>query len=1524
MFILPGYMIHEKIYDNDIIEFYKGIAVGSKMPVFIKKLKEEASTPANISRFAREWEITRNIEIEGTLKPIRLEKLADTYVMIMEDIGAILFSHYIKDTIIDIKSFLDIAIQLSETLSKLHHKGIVHRDISAVNILIQPDTNKVQIMNFYRADLLPPKTNNQTAMYESIGDYGNDFYSLGKMLYEILNKTNTSRIYNNKVPETLWFVIMKMISYNPYERYQSAYGFINDLKKCSYQWNLTGRIEPFKLGQTDTFLHFQLPKDFFGRQKEADMLRDAFEKACNGEGEFLLVNGYPGVGKTMLIDRVLKPIAIKNGYFAYGKFDEMHKNIPYAPFVNAMGNILRMIMTESKEELILWRKRILKALGTNGAIITELIPELELIIGPQPPIEDLKPKEAQYRFLMTFGNFIKIFAEKGHPLVLFLDDLQWADLSSLKLISYLCNDTRLNYMLLVGAYRKNEVSEEHQLLITVRGIADDGIPVKNIALSPFNRQETVEFIEGALRCSKENASFISEKLYRETYGIPLFLGQLLISLYESNILVFNAENSCWEWKEESAQGIQIPDGIAEFMFEKLKNLNEETRNLLMMASCIGNSFDLNTISAVCEKTQIEAENLLLPALMEGLVFRSSSSSQNGTEQYEFFHDVVRQAAYSMLSTEEKKRTHVMVGRLIMQNTRQEEIENKLLPILEHINRGLNLIEDPGERLQLARYNLISGRKAKASAAYDSARNFFRAGIELLPSDSWNSNYLLSYNLYLELVQCEYLIGDVLIAEKLFEMIIKNIKSEIEKADLFALKMILYASGRKYDEAVEIGIKILEKLGANVPRKPGLYSNAKELLLYKWYMRNKSIEDLLNLPEMKDPIQKKIAQLYISLILSTCTSHPDLYSYCIIKIGNHGLKYGNTEMASVGYIGYAITEGSVLGNYSAGYKLGKIAIEHVERFGKSYTKCIVYFTMGALVQHWKCHGKDGMYYLNKAVKYAFEAGDVLIAGYAYCIILENGFIIGTIIDEIEREIHKLKSYARRMNHENLDANILIYEKHIKNLANPELDVSPVGVDDSDEQQIIKKAKGDKGSLAAYYYTKLQTCYLLGNYRDALLIAEKVKNCASTIMGFMISAEFNFYQSLAITASYNKLSVKDKRRLMNVLKKNQKQMKKWSDYCPANFLHKYLLIEAEISRVLRNKQKAMDLYDKAIESANENNYIQNEAIACELAARFYIEEGRYRIAAAYLTDALKLFKQWGAYAKVENLKACYPELLGKAEIKKEKNDNVLTANTQNDISVASYIEDETQDDIEIYTIQKEIESITEYSAPDEIFQNLLKSLIRITEAHRGFLILEKNDKLYIEAILEPGKDACDYIKPIPLEKYSDFSKKIVRYVARTLEPVIVNREDDYGIFAKDAYIEKSGVKSIACVPLKHRGISIGVIYLENDSTEEAFTGRHLENLKFFASQITYIKALEVLLVNSEVEKNEQMSMVFADNLTEREIEVLRFISYGLSNKEIGERLDMTINTVKTHIKNIYGKLQVNRRVQAVEKAKKLNIV
>lgn len=1565
MSVLPGYIIHEEIHENSRIRIYRGSTVHDRMPVIVKVLRPEAANPIEISRFIYEYEITQNLEIEGIIKPMRLERAGETLALIMEDTGAVFLREYIRNNPVELPVFFDIAVQLVRILDEIHQNGIIHRNLKPENILVHPVTGKVKIIDFSEAVHFSMKSENnavpgaalrnleymspeQLGRVEGGADYRSDFYSLGVVFYEMLTgqlplqaadpgewirihisrKPEAPDKINLGIPPALSAVIMKLLSKNADERYQSAWGLVRDLEECRRQWNLTGRIEPFTLGRMDVSARFELPRRLFGREMEAETLKTAFERTCAGQGEFVVVSGYAGTGKTVLINEILRPIAMKKGYFGYGKFDHLQQNIPYAPFASALGNVIRQLMTESREKVEIWRRKILRALGHSGAVITELVPELEMIIGRQPPVEVLQPREAQNRFLMAFGNFIKVFARKEHPLVIFLDDLQWADMASLQLLKYLCGYTELDYLLIAGAFRDNEIGENHPLPAILKEIREEGIPVRQIYLNPLNRKEVTEFVAEPLHCPEEKLDTLAETLYRKTWGNPFFLGQLLKSVYEEKLITFNIDKGCWEWETESIQRLQMPDDVVDLILVKLKKLPEKTLGILKMASCMGNTFDLKTLSTVCEKTQDEISSLLLPAIMEGLVLPVSHAGKVLPASYhntvadinEFLHDRVKQAVYSLFSEEEKKEAHVKVGRLILQNISEAELDEKILTIVDHLNRGLDLINDPGERLKLAGYNLTAGRKAKASAAYDSAMNCFRAGMKLLPENAWDGCYRLCYDLHLERAQCEYMVGDIDEAEKLFDIMLSRAKTEFERTDLYGMKMILYTGTGKYAEAVRIGLDALKKLGMKLPANPGMFDNLKELLLYKWHMRNKKIEELAELPEMKHPLQRKIAELLIKFIFVTCTNYPDLYAFAIIKAGNHALRYGNSEMASIGYIGYSIIEGSVLGNYKAGYEMGKVAIALAEKYDKSLSKCIVYFTIGAIIFHWTHHGKEGLEYLHKAVDCAFEAGDVLIAGYSYGVILENKYLMGAPLEEVLEEARKCSNYARKVKHENLGINAAVYERLASVLTGRNGVFSSTDPQNFDEEEFFKSVKSDKASLAAHYYSKMQLCYMTGNYRDALYAAEKVKNCAGAIIGFLLSAECNFYHSLIITAVYRELPSTERKRFTKTLKKNQRQMKKWSDSCAANFLHKYLLVEAEISRISGRKQKAGDLYDKAIQSARESGYIQNEALACELAARFYAAEGRIGIAKAYMSDAISLYRKWGAEAKAQDLKWRYPGLLNEITEENEGRKYDSAGILKNILRYSGISESETASTLDISTINKAIRSISEQSDPEKLPETFLRIAMESVCANKGYLILEKDDELFIEAARDGEGSNISVVQRIPLEKNNNISRHVVRYVARTLEPVIINNKQQAGIFAKDPHITQSGVKSIACVPLQLRGIPAGVLYLENSFMSGVFTEERLELLKLLSGQMM----LQAFLEREGSGTKDPACLPRADSLTEREKEVLRLIAAGLSNKEIAEQLEMTVNTVKTHIKNIYGKLQVNRRVQVAARAKELDIL
>lgn len=1543
MFILTGYVIKDKIFQNNKIILYRGCTVEGSMPVIIKVLKEKDVSPAGISELVNECEITRNLEIEGIVKPLRLEKAGDTYALVMEDLGGVLLSEYIKNSHVDIPTFLDIAVQLANILGELHQNCVIHRNLRPENILYYVNTGKVKIADFSRAYLsknenampvrgmLGTAENiplNQTVCTEGILDYCSDYYSLGAVFYEILTgsslKEGNIANISPAVPPPLQNVILKLLSQVPDERYHSIYGIIKDLEECRRQWNLKGEISEFSPGKMDVSPRLELPSRLFGRKTEEKIIKTAFENACIGEGKFVLVSGYAGTGKTTLVNETLKPVAIEKGYFGYGKFDQLRKNIPYAPFAFALGSVIKQLMTEPKENLETWKKKILCALGRNGAVITALIPELETVIGKQPQVEELQPREAQNRFFLVFGDFIKVFAKKKHPLVIFLDDLQWADTSSLELIRYLCRDTGLTHMLFVGAYRNNEVGPEHPLSAALEGMRKDGTAIEEINLTPFSPSEAKEFVAAALNCSEEKAGTLAETLFRKTCGIPFFLGQLLKLIYKENLISFDLKEGCWQWEEQSIQQLKMPEDAAVLVLEKLQKLQVETQNILKLASCIGNYFDLKTLAAVCEMTGEQTASLLRPAVMEGLVLSISNLQppDNSSEDvYEFLHDIVRQEAYSLLSEEEKKKAHVKTGWSMLKNTDRNQLNGKIMSILDHINRGLDLITDSSERIKLAQYNLVAGKKAKASGAYNPAVNFFRAGMELLPVNSWDQFYPLSYDLYLECAQCEYLAGEIFNAERLFDVMIQYVKTKLERAEVNSVKALLYAGTGKYEEAVNICINELNNLGIKVPANPGKLDIVREVLVYKWQMRNKSIADLAELPEIKNPVQNKVAQLLIGLILATCTSHPDLYAFAVIKAGNHAVKYGNTDTSSIGYLGYAITEGTGLGNYDVGDELGKMSISLVETAGRSFSKCIVYFTFGSLVSHWKSYWKEGQKYLEKAIQYAIESGNILIAGYSHCIILENQYLMGTILNKVWEQVQKSRNYAEKIKHENLANNVAIYGQAVSTLMGRSSSTF-TGVEDIDESSYIKLIESDKAALATYYFSKMQLCYLFGDYFDALAAAEKVKSCEGAIMGLMLSAQFNFYHSLCIAAVYDKLSHREKRRCKNTLKNNQRMMKKWSHFCPENFLHTYLLVEAERARIFGRKQKAGELYDKAILAAQKNGCLNVEAVACELAARFYKADYRERISNAYISDAFHLYKKWGAEAKVQGLEREYPVLINESAAGKEE-EMYDPVEILKSIFLSSHSNNE-EESFDTGAIQEVLRNICEESEPSKLLENFLELALKSTNADKGYLILENDDELFIEAIKDSKNNTNFFNKPISLEKMPGLSRQVVRYVARTLEPIVVNDSKQAGIFAGDPYIANSEVKSIACVPLQLQGIPVGVLYLENSFMTGIFSKEKMELTKFLAGQMLYAKTMQSFLEQSASEIQKEVCLPPTVSLTERELEVLYLIAAGLSNKEIGKKLDMTINTVKTHIKNIYGKLQVNRRVQVVTKAKELNLL
>ncbi len=1552
MVTIAGYKINKKIIDEDGIVVYCGQQPEGQS-VLIKTLKADTANLTDAARLLHEFQICGELKVEAIIRPLRLKRVDGIPVIIMEDTGLVPLLQKIEAPLSHLPSIFSLTTQLVEILQELYRQEIVHGNLQPANIFIESGTKEIKMTGFTMATklndenqdtinfaspqaALPYVSPEQTGTLNRAVDYRSDYYSLGIVLYQIMTgslpfqvenpaewrhahitrKPVPPREINPELPRIFAEIILKLIAKDPEERYQSAGGLLRDLKKCRRRWQSTGEIPSFPLGRMDLPGCIINHTKLYGRDEEKEILRDTLDEVCSGESAFVFIHGYTGVGKTALVEEIVKPAAIKHGYYIYGKFDHLQSRRPYAPIIKAFTGLIRQLLTESQEELQKWKKRFDDALGDNGAVLVEVIPDIELLIGPQPPVEELSPRENQTRFRLIFRNFLRVFAKMKQPLVVFIDDLQWVDRNSLQLIKYLARHQDSGYLLFIGAYRDNEVKETGLLKKSLQEIQQTDIKVQNIALKALNLYDTGRYVTGILSATENKVQSLTRVLFKKTAGNPFFLKQLLLKIHKDNLISYNSEKECWEWDLSSLNSLEIATDVFQMMTNKLKVLPERTSHFLKIAACVGNNFVSSILTGVHEDKNVQAVSGLQPAVLEGLILprpdSGNSLQQYQSKEYQFLHDSVRQAAYSLLNKQQKKEIHLNIGRLLLENMDEEDLTEEISGIMDQLNRGLDLIKTAEERIKYARYNLLAGRKARNTTAYDSALSYLRSGTELLPGNCWDEHYKLSYDLYLARSQCEYLCGNLEQAEYFFNLILNNCRTDMEEARVYEMKMILNSGVGKHYQAVHYGIAALKKIGYKLPVNPGKIVFIKEIILFKWRMYGKDINELLHLPEMDKPVPRKAMEIIAKMAPSANSVTPELFALLCLKGANISIKYGNSDLSAIGYAAYAIILSQVLGDYVKAYRFGELAIRLAEKYNNSSAKSIVYFIVGGMVIPWAEHGRTGVDYLRKAVKYSTDSGELTYTCYALQCLIEYRLILGDNLDDILKEYKKWYKYARRLQLDHLLADIILYRQLVNKLKGSTDNPETGEFDD----KFLQKMNNDDNKILNTTYTcsRLIAAYFSGNHEEALTLADSIKKTIHSIEGFMLHAEYIFYYSLTITASYHHLQ--QKRYYRKILKKNQRQLKKWSDICAENYLHKYLLVAAEQARLNEEHSRAISLYDRAIKSARENGYKQNEALGAELAARYFHSRGQEKIAAVYMIDAYYGYYNWGAVKKSEKLREEYPQLLN--DYLERKESSASGGNFKNDFLVDTLRNSDPVKKAGLEDINRAGEN-SQNKALD-----YLKVAMESAGADRGYLIMEKDGELFIDAARGDVKIE-DMDNPVMLNDYDKISISVVRYVARTSETVVINDSDKTDIIPGADKLKQYQHRSVLCLPVLMQGIPVGVLYLENTLMSGLFTQDSLDFLRLLSSHMVYVRKLEYLLnEDNGGEKEVKREQELVEPLTERELGVMELIAAGMSNKEIAQELYLSINTIKMHIKNIYGKLEVNRRIQAVNKARNLNII
>jgi len=1512
---LPGYEFIEEIATGLSTLIYRGTRKSDKCPVIVKLLSAEYPTLEEISRLKQEYSIAQNLDCQGTIKAYGLEKYKNGLALILEDVVGVSMKKIFASEKLHLRELLRIAIALANTLAEMHQMGIIHKDIKPSNIIINYETGQVKLIDFGIASRLsqenatPSNPNSlegtlaymspeQTGRTNRAIDYRCDYYALGATLYEILtgqlpfSSTDPMELVHchlavepvaphqlkPEIPEAISAIVMKLLAKNAEDRYQSAEGLKYDLEKCLSQLTKNGKIEYFSPGERDRGSQLLIPQKLYGRETEVGMLLEAFDRVSlatdlatdEPRAEMMLVSGYSGIGKTAIVHEIHKPIVRQRGYFVSGKFDQFKRNIPYGAVVQAFSELIGQLLTESAEKVAVWREKIQEAIAPNGHIIIDAIPEVELIIGSQPEVPQIGPAESQNRFNGVCQKFVSVFAQPEHPLVLFLDDLQWADSASLNFIHLLTSDPESKYLLLIGAYRDNEVDPTHPLVRTIAKIREDGGVANEICIKPLEFRHVSQLVAETLGETKSESGAatrtqpLAKQIFEKTQGNPFFITQLLKALYSEKLLTYDINSDSWQWDLQQIQAIGIADvSVVELMARNIEKLPPSTQKVLKLAACIGDRFNLEMLAIANEEPQTVTAAQLWESLQAGLILPTSKNykiplmfaaektefvdTSNVKVSYKFLHDRVQQAAYSLIPESEKKQTHLKIGQLLLAVSQKPgflekpgfSIDENIFALVNQLNYGIDLLLKEEERDELAQLNLIAGQKAKASAAYEAAVNYLNVGLELLAPDSWEKNYGLTRELHLELLKAEYLNSNFERAYILAQEGIARTKHLLEKVDFYQGQIQSYVAQNQLQKALELGLKVLEMLGVTLEKEPPQIKQ--------------KIEELAYLPEMTDANKLAALDILDTVSTSAYSTNPELMVQVQFTRVKLCINYGNSPLASKVYVGYGLVLCFFIDDISQGYQFGKLAIKMLEETGASQLKSTVIQDFSGHIQHWKESIKETLEPLQEAFFCGLETGELIYSGYAILVYCSNLFSTGKQLESVEE---KQRQYLDKLEKLKLQYHLSYVQIGLQltlNLLSRAPDkLKLVGTAFNELESLPILIEDNIGTTMLYaYLAKAMLAYLFKEPKLAIASAKEGAKYEEAAAGLLTVAENNFYYSLALLAAYLDVEPEEQKEYLKKVEINQEKMKVWAENAPMNFQNKYDLVEAEKARVLGNNSQAIEYYDSAITAAEKEGFIHEEALAYELAGEFYLKRNRENLARFHLIESYYGYVRWGAVAKVKDLEERYPHLF--ARIKTRYNEpldvsKTLLTTTTNSGNLGL---------LDLPAIMKAARAISEELALKELPNKLIKIAVENAGAKKGLLLLEKEGKLEIVAAGKVEGKKIIVERSLLGEISNVVPISVINYVQRTGQSVVLNDAKRESKFNADAYIREGKVVSVLCTPIVNRGKFIGTIYLENNSTVAAFTSDRLELLNLLSSQAAISLENAALYSNLETANQQLLS-------------------------------------------------------------------
>jgi PAS domain S-box-containing protein len=1428
------------------IALYRGS--GNGLAPILLVAAEETSLGC-VERLEHESALKAELDAGWAARPVALTRYDERMTLVLEDPGGTPLDRLLGRPL-EVSQFLRIAIPLAKALRGVHEGGLIHKDIKPSNILVDPASGGAWLTGFGIASRLPrehqapapPEVIAGTLAYmapEQTGrmnrsvDSRSDLYALGVTFYEMLTgqlpftaadpmEWVHCHIARQPVPphervsgisEPLSAIVMKLLAKTGEDRYQTAAGVEADLRRGLAEWESHGRIEPFSLGGCDVSDRLLIPEKLYGREREIDALTAAFDRVVGQrKPELVLVSGYSGIGKSSVVNELHKALVPSRGMFASGKFDQYKRDIPYATLGQAFQGLVRSLLTRSEAELGRWRESLREALGPNGQLMVNLVPELEVVIGKQPPVADLPPQDAQHRFQMVFRRFLGVFARKEHPLALFLDDLQWLDVATLDLLEHLVTHPEVRHLMLIGACRDNEITPSHPLLRTLDAIRKAGAFVE-INLAALSREDLERLIGDALGCARRDVAPLARLVHEKTGGNPFFAIQFISALADEGLLRFDHDAARWRWELDRLHAKGYTDNVVDLMVGKLNRLPIETQAALQQLACLGNAAETVILSVVLGKSNEEVRSDLWDAVRLELVKPFDDS-------YRFIHDRVQEAAYSLIPERLRAEAHLRVGRLLAVHTPAEKREEAVFEIVNQLNRGAALMTLREEREQLAELNLLAGQRAKASAAYASALTYLTAGAALLPEDSWERRHELAFALELHRAECEFLTGALAEAEQRLAALATRAANTVERATVACLRVDLYTTLDQSSRAVAVGLDYLRYLGIDWSPHPTEEEARREYERIWSRLGSRTIEELIELPLMSDPASLATLDVLTKIGPPALYTDANLLALVICRVVNLSLERGNCDASCAAYTFLGIIAGPRFGDYQAAYRFGQLGYDLVEGRGLTRFRARIYMDFGNVVLPWTRHVRAGRDLVRRAFEAATKVGDLTYAAYCGNELNTNLLAAGDPLAEVEREALHGLAFAQKARFGFVINSIAPQLGLIRTLRGLTPTFGSFDDDQFDERRIERhfSENPDLAFVECWYWVrKLQARFFAGNYASAIEASSRAQRLMWTSPSYFEKAEYQFYSALTCAASCDTAPADQRRQHVDELAVHHRQLLLWAANCPDNFENRAALVGAEIARIDGRDIDAMSLYEQAIRSARANGFVHNEALANELASRFYAARGFEKIARVYLQDARQGYLRWGADGKVRQLEQLHPYL----------RDAPVPASPTTTIGAPV-------ERLDVGTVLKAAQAVSGEIVLGELIKTLLRIVIEHAGAERGLLILFPDDEPRIAAEATTSRGQVEVTLRQTAASAAELPESVLHYVIRTRERVILDDALVQNEFSADEYISERHARSVLCLPLVKQSRLIGVLYLENKLASHVFTPARISVLEVLASQ------------------------------------------------------------------------------------------